>query len=279
MTTSRITLNDGHTIPQLGFGVWQVPPAEAERVVADALEVGYRHIDTAQMYQNESGVGRAVAASGLPRAEVFLTTKVNNNAHRPADAAASIERSLTELGTDYVDLLLIHWPLPTQYGGDFVSTWEALIAARDAGHVRSIGVSNFQAAHLQALHSTGVTPAVNQIEVHPRFANNDVRAANAAQGTVTEVWSPLGQGTILADPAITSIADRLGRTPAQVIIRWHLQRGDVVFPKTVTATRMQENADVFGFELSPEDLRAIDALEKGEAGRIGPNPDVFDWIP
>jgi 2,5-diketo-D-gluconate reductase A len=279
MTTPRITLNDGHTIPQLGFGVWQVPPPEAERVVTEALQVGYRHIDTAQMYQNESGVGRAVASSGLPRADVFLTTKVNNNAHRSADATASIQRSLEELGTDYIDLLLIHWPLPTQYDGDFVSTWEALVAARDAGYARSIGVSNFQPAHLEKLQSTGVVPAVNQIEVHPHFSNNGVRAANAAQGTATEVWSPLGQGTVLADPAITSIADRLGRTPAQVIIRWHLQRGDIVFPKTVTPARMEENADVFGFELSPADIQAIDALDKGEAGRIGPNPDVFDWIP
>jgi 2,5-diketo-D-gluconate reductase A len=279
MTTPRITLNDNHTIPQLGFGVWQVPPPEAEKVVAEALHVGYRHIDTAQMYQNESGVGRAVAASGLPRADVFITTKVNNNAHRPADATASIQRSLEELGTDYVDLLLIHWPLPTQYGGDFVSTWEALIAARDAGQVRSIGVSNFQPAHLAKLHSTGVTPAVNQIEVHPHFSNNDARAANSAQGTVTEVWSPLGQGSVLTDPVITAIAERLGRTAAQVIIRWHLQRGDVVFPKTVTPARMVENADVFDFQLSPDDIAAIDKLDKGEAGRIGPNPDVFDWIP
>lgn len=279
MTNPRITLNDGHTIPQLGFGVWQVPPPEAERVVDEALQVGYRHIDTAQMYQNESGVGRAVAASGLPRADVFITTKVNNNAHRPADAAESIKRSLDELGTDYIDLLLIHWPLPTQYGGDFVSTWEALIAAREAGQVRSIGVSNFQPAHLEALHRTGVTPAVNQIEVHPHFSNEAARAANATQGTVTEVWSPLGQGSVLTDPAIAAIAERLGRTAAQVIIRWHLQRGDVVFPKTVTRARMEENADVFGFQLSAEDIVAIDALDKGEAGRIGPNPDVFDWIP
>ncbi|BBH18308.1 putative oxidoreductase [Nocardioides baekrokdamisoli] len=279
MTTPRITLNDGHTIPQLGFGVWQVPPPEAERVVAEALQVGYRHIDTAQMYQNESGVGRAVAASGLPRADVFITTKVNNNAHRPTDAAASIQRSLEELATDYIDLLLIHWPLPTQYDGDFVSTWEALVAARDAGQARSIGVSNFQPAHLEALHRTGVTPAVNQIEVHPRFSNNGPRAANAAQGTVTEVWSPLGQGSVLTDPVITAIAERLGRTSAQVIIRWHLQRGDVVFPKTVTRSRMVENADVLDFQLTPEDLQAIDGMNKGEEGRIGPNPDQFDWIP
>lgn len=279
MTTPRITLNDGHTIPQLGFGVWQVPPPEAERVVADALQVGYRHIDTAQMYQNESGVGRAVAASGLPRADVFITTKVNNNAHRPADAAASIQRSLDELGTDYVDLFLIHWPLPTQYDGDFVSTWEALIAAREAGQARSIGVSNFQPAHLKMLHRTDVVPAVNQIEVHPRFSNNDARAANAAQGTVTEVWSPLGQGSVLTDPVITAIAERLGRTAAQVIIRWHLERGDVVFPKTVTRSRMVENADVFDFQLSPADVQAIDGLDNGESGRIGPNPNVFDWIP
>lgn len=279
MTTPRITLYDGHTIPQLGFGVWQVPPPEAQRVVEDALQVGYRHIDTAQMYQNESGVGRAVAASGLPRADVFITTKVNNNAHRPAEASASIQRSLEELATDYIDLLLIHWPLPTQYNGDFVSTWEALIAARDAGHVRSIGVSNFQPAHLDTLRRTGVTPAVNQIEVHPHFSNNDARAANAAQGTVTEVWSPLGQGSVLTDPAVTAIAERLGRTSAQVVIRWHLQRGDVVFPKTITRARMVENADVFGFQLSPEDIHALDALDRGEAGRIGPNPDVFDWIP
>ena len=279
MTSPRITLNDGHTIPQLGFGVWQVAPAEAERVVADALQTGYRHIDTAQMYQNESGVGRAVAASGLPRPDVFLTTKVNNNAHRPADATASIERSLEALGTDYIDLLLIHWPLPTKYDGDFVSTWEALIAAREAGHARSIGVSNFQPAHLAALHPTGVTPAVNQIEVHPQFGNEDVRAANAAQGTATEVWSPLGQGTLLTDPVITAIAEGLGRTPAQVIIRWHLERGDIVFPKTVTASRMEENADVFDFQLSAEDVAAISGLDQGEAGRIGPNPDVMDWIP
>ena len=279
MSIPRLTLNDGRTIPQWGFGTFQVDPAETESVVGQALEAGYRHIDTAQMYGNEEGVGKAIAASGLPRDDVYVTTKLNNSNHRPEDAHRSLERSLLALGLDQVDLFLIHWPLPTRYDGDFVSTWEALIAMQQAGLVRSIGVSNFQVDHLQRLDAeTSVVPAVNQIEVHPYFGNEQVRAANTAAGILTEAWSPLAQGAVNDDPEIRRIAEGLDRTPSQVTLRWHVQRGDIVFPKTVTPSRMRENAAVFDFELSEEDMAGISALDRGPEGRIGPDPDVFDRI-
>ncbi|MCW2855118.1 MAG: oxidoreductase [Marmoricola sp.] len=275
-----LTLNDGNTIPQLGFGVFQVPPSETAKVVSDALEAGYRHIDTAQMYGNEKGVGEALASSGLARDDVYVTTKLNNGFHRPDDARRAFEKSLVDLGTDVVDLFLIHWPLPTKYDGDFVSTWNTLIEFQADGRARSIGVSNFQVDHLARLAAeTAVVPAVNQIEVHPYFGNEQVRAADAAAGILTEAWSPIAQGAVLDDPVITAIAERLGRTPSQVTLRWHVERGDIVFPKTLSPQRMRENAAIFDFELTADDAAAITALDRGETGRRGPNPSTFDWIP
>jgi 2,5-diketo-D-gluconate reductase A len=280
MSVPALTLNDGNTIPQLGFGVYQIRPRETEAAVSQALEVGYRHIDTAQMYRNEEGVGAAVASSGLLRDEVFLTSKLNNGFHRPDDARRSFDETLKALRTDYVDLFLIHWPLPTRYDGDFVSTWNTLIEFQADGRARSIGVSNFQVDHLARLASeTSVVPAVNQIEVHPYFGNEEVRAADASAGILTEAWSPIAQGDVLDDPVVTTIADRLGRTPSQVVLRWHVQRGDIVFPKTTHVERMQENFALFDFELGDDDVAALTALDRGESGRRGPNPSTFDWIP
>jgi 2,5-diketo-D-gluconate reductase A len=280
MTVPALTLNDGTTIPQLGFGVYQIPPRDTEKAVSEALEVGYRHIDTAQMYGNEKGVGAAVAASGLARDEVYLTSKLNNGFHRPDDARREFEATLAALGTDHVDLFLIHWPLPTRYDGDFVSTWNTLVEFQADGRARSIGVSNFQVDHLARLaEETSVVPAVNQIEVHPFFGNEEVRAADAAAGILTEAWSPIAQGDVLDDPVIAGIARRLERTPSQVVLRWHVQRGDVVFPKTTHVERMRENFAIFDFALSDDDVAAITALDRGEAGRRGPNPSTFDWIP
>ena len=280
MTVPTITLNDQTTIPQLGFGVFQVPPAETEEAVTRALEVGYRHIDTAEMYQNEAGVGRAVAASGLARDEVFVTSKLNNGFHRPDDARRAFDGTLAALGMDHVDLFLVHWPLPTLYGGDFVSTWRTLEEFAADGRARSIGVSNFQPAHLDRLAAeTGTVPSVNQVEAHPYFTNDEVRAYGGEHGIVTEAWSPIAQGAVLDDETIVKIAERLGRTPAQVTLRWHLQRGDVVFPKSTSPERMAENFALFDFELDDADVRAITALDKGESGRTGPNPDRFDYVP
>jgi 2,5-diketo-D-gluconate reductase A len=280
MTVPTLTLADQTTIPQFGVGVWQVPPTETERVVSEALELGYRHVDTAQMYGNEAGVGAALAASGLARDEVYVTTKLNNGFHEPAKAKQSLEASLHELRLDQVDLFLIHWPLPTQYDGNYAATWEALIELREAGLTRSIGVSNFQPDHLDTIvKATGVAPVVNQIEVHPYF-DNPARQATLQHGALVQAWSPLGQGGgELTDPTITKIAEAHGKTPAQVVLRWHLERGDIVFPKSTHRERLAENFDVFDFTLSGAEVEAISALDKGEAGRTGPNPDVFDWIP
>lgn len=281
MSTPRIDLNDKTSIPQFGLGVWQVPPADTERVVSDALELGYRHVDTAQMYGNEEGVGAAIAASGLAREDLYVTTKLNNNRHEPGAAKDSLKVSLDKLGLEKVDLFLIHWPLPTQYGGDFVSTWEALLELRETGLTTSVGVSNFQPDHLDRIvAATGVVPAVNQVEVHPYFANEAVRAATTRHGAVVQAWSPLGQGGgELTDPVVTALAERHGKTPAQVLLRWALDRGDVVFPKSLSKDRLAENIDVFDFALTGDEVAALAALDKGEAGRQGPNPDVFDWIP
>lgn len=275
-----LRLNDGHTIPQLGFGVFQIPPEETAEAVARALAVGYRHIDTAQMYGNEAAVGEAVRASGLAREEVYIASKLNNHVHRPDDARRAFAATLEALGSDYIDLFLIHWPLPMHYGGDFVSTWRTLEEFKRDGRARSIGVSNFQIPHLERiLAETETVPAVNQIEAHPYFTNDAVRRFGQEHGIVTEAWAPLVKGEILDDPAVVRIAERLGKTAAQVVLRWHLQRGDVVFPKTVTPSRMRENFEIFGFELAPEDVEAITALDRGEAGRSGPNPDTFDLMP
>ncbi|SDQ15619.1 aldo/keto reductase [Quadrisphaera sp. DSM 44207] len=275
-----IPLNNGRTIPQLGFGTYQVDPSETVEAVTRALEIGYRHIDTAQMYGNEKEVGEAVRASGLPRDDVYLTSKLNNGFHRPDDARRAFDGTLAALGVDQIDLFLIHWPLPTLYDGDYVSTWKVLEEFAADGRARSVGVSNFQVAHLERLAAEcDVVPAVNQIEVHPYFTNETVRAYDREHGIATEAWSPIAQGAVLDDPAVTRIAERVGRTPAQVVLRWHVQRGDIVFPKSVTPSRMQENFAIFDVELSDDDVRALAALDKGEEGRTGPNPDVFDHVP
>ena len=280
MTVPNIALPDGTSIPQLGFGVFQVPPEDTAATVVQAFEAGYRHIDTAQMYGNEAGVGEAIRASGLARDDLYVTTKLNNSFHRPDDARREIDASLEKLGLDQVDLFLIHWPLPTQYDGDFVQTWRALIEAQEAGKTRSIGVSNFQPAHLDRIvEETGVVPVVNQVEVHPFFTNEEVRAANQRHGVLTEAWSPIAKGTVMDDDTIGEIASLVGRTPAQVTLRWHVQRGDIVFPKSMNPDRMRQNFEIFDFELEPTHMSAIAELDRGEEGRTGPNPDTFDWIP
>jgi 2,5-diketo-D-gluconate reductase A len=280
VTVPDLVLSSGHKIPQLGFGVFKIDPAETADAVIEALRVGYRHIDTAEMYRNEAEVGKAVRASGLDRGEVYLTSKLNNGFHRPDDARRAFDGTLDALGSDYVDLFLIHWPLPTLYDGDFVSTWLTLEEFYRQGRARSIGVSNFQVSHLRRLVQEGeVVPAVNQIEVHPYLCNEEVRATNAELGIVTEAWSPLAKGRFLNDPTVGAIASRLGRTPAQVTLRWHIQRGDVIFPKSTTPARIRENLQIFDFELEPEDIAAISALDRGEAGRTGPHPDIFARIP
>jgi 2,5-diketo-D-gluconate reductase A len=273
-----LTLNDGHTIPQLGFGVFQIPPTDTEAVTARALRIGYRHIDTAEMYRNERGVGLAVSRSGLDRSDVFVTSKLNNGFHRPDDARRAFDRTLAELGFDYVDLFLIHWPLPTLYDGDFVSTWETLIGFQRDGRARSIGVSNFQPDHLERLRTeTDTVPAVNQIEVHPYLIQEVVRRYGADHHIATEAWSPIAQGGVLDDPTVKAVAAAVGRTPAQVVLRWHLQRGDIVFPKSVTPSRMEENFELFDFELTDSAMANITALDRD--GRTGPDPDTFDYLP
>ena len=276
----EITLNDGNRIPQLGFGVFQVPPEETAAAVRDALAVGYRHIDTAQMYGNEKGVGEGIRDAGLDRAQVFITSKLNNGFHRPDDARRAFDATLAELGTDYVDLFMIHWPLPTLYDGDFVSTWNALEEFASDGRARSIGVSNFQIHHLQELaRETSVTPAVNQIEVHPYFTNDEVRAYGVEHDIATEGWSPIARGKVLGDPVVIRIAKAYGVHPAQVVLRWHIQRGDIVFPKSSHPQRMKDNFEIFDFDLGDEEIEALTALDKGEAGRMGPNPDTVAYIP
>ena len=275
-----ITLNDGNTIPQLGFGVFQIEPDETAEAVREATEVGYRHIDTAEMYGNEREVGEGIRASGVDRSDVFVTSKLNNGLHEPEDARRAFDTTLWDLGFDYVDLFLIHWPLPTLYDGDFVSTWKTLEEFHDDGRARSIGVSNFQIEHLERLAAeTDTVPAVNQIEVHPYFTNVAVREYGRENGIATEAWSPIAQGEVLDDPTITRIADNIGKTPAQIVLRWHIQRGDIVFPKSVTPSRMRENVELFDFELDPGDMEEISALDQGESGRTGPNPDTFAHVP
>ncbi len=273
-----VTLNDGNVIPQLGFGVFQIPPEQTASATSTALAVGYRHIDTAEMYRNERGVGEAIARSGLDRSEVFVTSKLNNGFHRPDDARAAFDETLEQLGFEYVDLFLIHWPLPTLYGGDFVSTWKVLIEFQQQGRARSIGVSNFQPAHLDRLAAeTDTVPAVNQIEVHPYLTQEKVRAYGAEHGIATEAWSPIAQGKVLDDPVLHDIAGSVNRTTAQVTLRWHVQRGDIVFPKSVSPARMQENFELFDFELDDAAMDAITALNRDE--RTGPDPDTFDYVP
>jgi Aldo/keto reductases, related to diketogulonate reductase len=269
MTIPTIALNNGTSIPQLGFGVFRVDPVETERIVSDALEVGYRHIDTAAIYGNEEGVGRAIAASGIPRDELWITTKLWNDDQ--TDASAAIDRSLEKLGLDAVDLYLIHWPVPSR--DTYAQAWRSLIEIADSGRARTIGVSNFLVPHLERIiDETGVTPAVNQIELHVDFQQGELRAFHAEHGIATEDWYPLGGGTLNDSAELKAIAEAHGVTRAQAILRWHLQLGDIVIPKSNRRERMVENFDVFGFELSDADLVAIARLDQGEAGRRGSSP-------
>ena len=275
-----ITLNDGNTIPQLGFGVFQIEPGDTAKAVSQALEIGYRHIDTAEMYGNEKEVGEGIRNAGFDRGDVFITSKLNNSFHEPDDARQAFETTLSDLGFDYVDLFLIHWPLPTLYDGDFVSTWKVMEEFHNDGRARSIGVSNFQPDHLEKLASeTDTVPAVNQIEVHPYFTNDEVRRYGQEHGIITEAWSPIAQGGVLEDSTITQIAEKFGKSSAQVVLRWHIQRGDIVFPKSVTPSRIQENFELFDFELEQGDMEEISALDQGEDGRTGPHPDKFAHVP
>lgn len=268
-----ITLNNGVDVPQLGFGVFQVPPEDVYDAVTTALKAGYRHIDTAAMYRNEEGVGKAVADSGIPRREIFVTTKLDNGAHGADKAPAALEASLRRLGLDEVDLYLIHWPRPKE--DRYVETWQALEKAYADGNARAIGVSNFTPHQLRRLLADStVTPALNQIELHPGFPQTDARAFHAEHQIVTEAWSPLGQGPkLLTSRVVTEMADRLGKDAGQVVLRWHLQLGNVVIPKSVTPERIASNADLFDFELSPEDMGALSSMT--EPARLGPDPDAF----
>ena len=268
----QVPLAGGVQIPQLGFGVFQVPPEDTAEITTLAFQAGYRHIDTAAAYRNEAEVGQAFRASGLDREDVFITTKCFNTDHGYEEAGHALRASLDRLELDFVDLYLIHWPVPSH--DKYVETLKAFIEAREQGLVRAIGVSNFQPAHLRRLaDETGVTPVVNQVELHPRFQQPGLRREHEDRGIVTEAWSPLAQGDVLDDPVITRIAEAHERTPGQVVIRWHLQLGNVVFPKSATPERIEENFDVFGFHLSQSEMDEIEALDAGE--RRGPDPDTF----
>ncbi|HLU56365.1 MAG TPA: aldo/keto reductase [Pseudonocardia sp.] len=269
----NIRLNNGVQIPQFGFGVFQIEPARTAEAVRTALEAGYRHIDTAQGYGNEEGVGQAVRESGLPRDEVFITTKLINSRHGYDEAIAALDESLQKLGLDYVDLYLIHWPRP--HADRYVETWRAFEKILSDGKARSIGVSNFQVPHLQRLAAeTGTVPAVNQIELHPWLIQRELREYHREHGIATEAWSPIGKGgDLLREERIVALAEKYGKTPAQVVLRWHIQHGNIVFPKSVTPSRIRENIDIFDFELSADDVAAIDGLDRGT--RLGPDPDTF----
>jgi 2,5-diketo-D-gluconate reductase A len=269
-----LTLNDGTAIPVVGLGVWQTPAEETERAVSAALHAGYRHIDTAAAYGNEAGVGRAVAASGIPREDVFVVTKLWNSEQGYEKTLAAFDASMEQLRLDYLDLYLIHWPTPAQ--NLFIETFKAFAHLRDQGRIRAIGVSNFEPEHLKLLiDATGIVPAVNQIELHPRLPQTELRETHARYGIATEAWSPLGQGSLLQDPTVTAIAERHGKTPAQVLIRWHLQLGNIVIPKSVNPDRIASNFDVFDFELSEADLASIATLDDGT--RLGPDPRTFNF--
>src|SRR3954452_4359847 len=272
----NITLNNGVEIPQLGFGVFQITPEETKDATLAAFEVGYRHIDTAEIYGNERGVGEAVRASGIDRGEIFVTSKLNNGFHDPDDAAKAFQQTIDTLDIDYLGLFLRHWPLPGV--GDFVETCKTMERMVETGKVRAIGVSNFKQHHLnRLLDATTVIPAVNQIEIHPYLTQDDMREYDREHQIATEAWSPIAQGTVLNDPVLERIANRLERTTAQVTLRWHVQRGDIVFPKSVTRQRIEENFAIFDFELSDADMGDITALNKAE--RTGPDPDTFNYIP
>lgn len=267
-----ITLNNGVQIPQLGYGVFKIPLAETQQAVETAFEVGYRHIDTAEAYGNEQAVGAAVRASGLDRSEVFVTSKLRNRAHEAGAARTAVGQTLDDLDLGYVDLFLIHWPTPGV--GDYVETWRQMEQFQATGLVRAIGVSNFEPAHLtRVLTEADAVPAVNQIELHPYLRQDAVRQFDAANGIATEAWSPIARGGVLSDPVIVGIAERINRTPAQVTLRWSIQLGNIVIPKSVHLDRMRENLGAFDFELSDADMEAICELDRGE--RIGPDPNTY----
>lgn len=270
---TSIQFSDGNRIPQVGLGVWRVSQEDAKNSVSHALKSGYRHIDTASIYKNEEGVGEGIKESGVPREQIFVTTKVWNDDQGFEEAKASLDASLQRLQLDYIDMLLIHWPTPAN--DRYVDTWRALIEAQKEGKVRSIGVSNFYPEHIQRLiDETGVAPVINQVELHPYLQQAELRAAHQANNVITQAWSPLGQGEVLNDEVIGAIAARHNKTPAQVIIRWHIQLGNVVIPKSITPARIESNVDVFDFELSEQDMAEIASLDKGH--RLGPDPMEFN---
>jgi 2,5-diketo-D-gluconate reductase A len=277
MAAPSIKLNDGNSIPQVGLGVWQTPPEDTERAVTTALDSGYRHIDTAAAYGNEREVGRAIknaAQSGLPREDVYLTTKLWNADQGYDSTLTAFDASMDRLGLEYLDLYLIHWPMPANNA--FVDTFKAFAHLRDQGRIRSIGVSNFEPEYLRILlDSTGIVPAVNQIELHPLLQQLQLREVHAQLGIATEAWSPLGQGSLLSNPTVTAIAEAHGKTPAQVLIRWHIQLGNIVIPKSVTPERIVSNFDVFDFELSEQDMGSVSSL--GDGTRLGPDPRTFNF--
>jgi 2,5-diketo-D-gluconate reductase A len=277
LSQSTLVLNDGNSIPAVGLGVWQTPAEETRQAVEAALATGYRHIDTAAAYKNETEVGqglKAAADNGVAREDVFLVTKLWNSEHGYDKALKAFDDSAARLGVDYVDLYLIHWPMPEVNA--FVDTFKALAALRDQGRVKSIGVSNFAPEHLRTLvDGTGIVPAVNQVELHPRFPQQELREVHAELGIATEAWSPLGQGALLSDPTVVAVAEAHGKTPAQVLIRWHLQLGNIVIPKSVNPDRIASNFDVFDFELTAQDIASIATLDDGT--RLGPDPRTFNW--
>ena len=274
MTAPRIKLNDGNLVPSVGLGVWQTPPQATEEAVGTALQAGYRHVDTAAAYGNEREVGDAVRKSGLAREEVFLTTKLWNADQGYERTMAAFEQSVDRLGVDYLDLYLIHWPVPA--AGEFVDTFRAFSALHDLGRIRSIGVSNFEPEHLDSLIDvTGIVPAVNQIELHPLLPQTELREMHATLGIATEAWSPLGRGSLLGNPTITEVAGAHGKTAAQVLIRWHLQLGNIVIPKSVNPERIVSNFDVFDFELSDDEMASISSLANGT--RLGPDPRTYNF--
>jgi 2,5-diketo-D-gluconate reductase A len=272
----NVRLNNGVDIPQLGFGVFQIRPRDTVEAVSTALRIGYRHVDTAEMYGNEKEVGEAIARSGIDRSDVFVTSKLNNNKHTFDDALRAFDQTLVALDMERIDLFLIHWPMPTV--NDFVERWKALERVYAEGRARAIGVSNFEDHHLQRLfEETEIVPAVNQVEVHPYLAQNELLAFDAEHGIATEAWAPLVQGAVLDDDAVLDVTQAYGTSAAQVVLRWHVQRGSIVFPKSVTPQRIQENFDIFDFELSDADMKRISALDRD--GRTGPEPDTFDYVP
>jgi 2,5-diketo-D-gluconate reductase A len=269
-----VPLNDGNSIPAVGFGVFKIPAADAEQAVSTALQAGYRHIDTAAIYGNERETGRAVAESGVPREELYLVTKLWNADQGYDSTLRAFDASMDRLGIDYLDLYLVHWPAPAL--NKFVDTFKAFAYLRDQGRIRSIGVSNFEPEHLDILvDATGIVPAVNQVELHPRLPQTKLREVHAGLGIATEAWGPLGQGSLLTDPTVTAVAERYGRTPAQVLVRWHIQLGNIVIPKSVNPKRIASNLDVFDFELSDDDMASISSLDDGN--RLGPDPRTFEF--